>query len=261
MGSEADRTAHAAGQAAPPEGYRPGYEVAAERLLEYIVERRLKPGDRLPTERGLAEILGVGRTVTREAVKVLAAVGRVSVRRGAGIFVAAPQALSAESEVAYYRPTDLEQVRMLFDYRRLIEAETSRRAAEFATPSQVRAIRAAAQETLEKATDPDPRVFARCDRAFHDAVAAAAGNVFLEAGVAQLRDFAQQSDLLLFGAELPGSLETAAHQHLAIAGAIADGEPGIAAKAMVEHIDTTQDQFECKIRERLLSPPRQEGRP
>src|SRR5882757_8142594 len=68
--------------------YRPGYELVAEQLLNYIADQNLRSGDRLPTEQGLAQILGATRNVTREAVKVLAAIGRLSVRRGAGIFVA-----------------------------------------------------------------------------------------------------------------------------------------------------------------------------
>ncbi|MDX6328814.1 MAG: hypothetical protein QOI83_1197, partial [Streptomycetaceae bacterium] len=71
------------------ERYRPGYELVAERLLQHIAEQNLRPGDRLPTEQGLAELLGTTRNQMREAVKVLAAIGRLNVRRGAGIFVAA----------------------------------------------------------------------------------------------------------------------------------------------------------------------------
>jgi len=238
----------------PPASYQPGYEIVAERLLEYIAEQQLQPGDRLPTERALAELLGAGRTVTREAVKVLAAVGRLSVRKGAGIFVAVPSNPLAEQSVAYFRPTDLEQVRMLFDYRRLIEAETARRAANLATPVQVRVIREAAQRSLDVWQEPDSREFAEFDRRFHDAVAAAAHNVFLQAGVANVREFAAQSDRLLFLGELPGSLEVAGHQHVTIAAAIAQGDPEAAAAAMVEHVDTTQDQFERRIHDRLVKP-------
>ena len=57
-------------QQGPAEGgYRPGYEIAAERILEYIVRARLEPGDRLPTEKDLAEAVGMSRTIVREAVK------------------------------------------------------------------------------------------------------------------------------------------------------------------------------------------------
>ena len=238
---------------ATPANYQPGYELVAERLLAYIAEQQLAPGDRLPTERGLAEILQAGRTVTREAVKVLAAVGRLSVRKGAGIFVAVPSNPVADKQVGYYQPTDLEHVRMLFDHRRLIEGETAWRAATLATPVQVRAVREAAEASLAVRDEPDPREFARYDLLFHDAVAAAAHNVFLQAAVTNLRDFAAQSNRLLFVAELPGSLEVAGRQHVAVATAIAHGKPDEAAAAMIEHIDTTQRQFEHRIHDRLVN--------
>ncbi|MGW8881875.1 FadR/GntR family transcriptional regulator, partial [Streptomyces mirabilis] len=69
-------------------GYRPGYEVAAERILEYLVLAGLGPGARLPTEQDLADRVGMSRTVVREAVKILSALGRLSVHKGRGIYVA-----------------------------------------------------------------------------------------------------------------------------------------------------------------------------
>lgn len=229
--------------------YRPGYETVAERLLAYIAEQGLQPGDRMPTEKGLAEILGTGRSVTREAIKVLAAVGRVAVRKGAGIYVSVPSNQDADNQVSYFQPTDLAHVAMLFDHRRLIESESARLAALHARPALVHAIRTAAEASVEAAGDA--HAFRLHDRAFHDAVAEASGNVFLRAAVTSLRDFKEQSDRLLFAGALPGSLEVAAEQHVQIATAIAAGDADKAATAMVQHIDTTQAQFEQRIRDRL----------
>ncbi len=97
--------------------------------------------------------------------------------------------------------------------------------------------------------------FRQQDRLFHDAVAEASGNVFLQAAVTSLRDFKEQSDRLLFAGGLPGSLEVAAQQHVHIAEAIAAGDPDKAATAMIQHIDTTQSQFEQRIRDRLKAAP------
>jgi DNA-binding GntR family transcriptional regulator len=55
---------------------------------------------------------------------------------------------------------------------------------------------------------------------------------------------------------MPGSLEVAGSQHLAIAQAIADADPELAARLMTEHIDTTQEQFERKIHDRMAPSPR-----
>ncbi|MFJ6983799.1 MULTISPECIES: FadR/GntR family transcriptional regulator [unclassified Streptomyces] len=233
--------------------YRPGYELVAEQLLNHIAEQNLRPGDRLPTEAGLAEILGASRNVTREAVKVLAAIGRLSVRRGAGIFVAEATGGLVDDQLAHFRPTSMEDVLMLLDYRSVIESETARRAASLATPIEVRTIREGARTSLTAATEHDGHAFARADEAFHDAVGAASHNVFLRSSVAGVRRLASQSDVLLFHGDAPGSLEVAARQHLAIAEAVAAGEADLAAQLMVDHIATTQSQFERKIRDRLFN--------
>ena len=69
-------------------GYRPQYELAAERIVRLIADLALQPGDRLPTENELAARLGTSRTVVRDAVKILSAAGRVSAQKGRGLFVA-----------------------------------------------------------------------------------------------------------------------------------------------------------------------------
>jgi DNA-binding FadR family transcriptional regulator len=233
--------------------YRPGYELVAEQLLGYIAEQGLRPGDRLPTEAGLAEALGATRNVTREAVKVLAAIGRLSVRRGAGIFVAESPGGLADDRLAHFQPTSMEHVLMLLDYRTLIESETARRAATQATPIEVRAVRESAESSLEAGRAADADAFARADTLFHDAVGAAAHNVFLRSSVGNVRRLASQSDVLLFHGDAPGSLEVAGHQHMAIAEAIAAGETDLAGELMVEHIATTRRQFERRIRDRLFN--------
>ncbi|TDD61473.1 FadR family transcriptional regulator [Kribbella antibiotica] len=234
--------------------YRPGYERVAEQLLQYLAGQDLRPGDRLPTEQGLADILGASRTVTREAIKILTAMGRLSVRRGAGIFVAASVEVMSGDQLVHFQPTDLDQVVMLLDHRRLLEAETARRAALAATPIEVRAIRAGALGSIDAAGNANINEFAQADAEFHLAVAAAAHNDFLAASVVSLRRYAAQSDLLLFHHDAAGSFEVAGAQHLAIAEAIAAGDPELAADRMVEHITTTRQQFERRIHDRLTSP-------
>ncbi|WP_194905480.1 FadR/GntR family transcriptional regulator [Catenulispora rubra] len=233
--------------------YRPGYELVAEQLLGYIAEQNLMPGDRLPTEQGLAEILGATRNVTREAVKVLAGIGRLSVRKGVGIFVAASSGALADDHLVHFQPTKMDHVLMLLDYRRLIESETARRAATLATPIEVRALRENAELSVTAARAADTDEFARVDARFHECVGDAAHNLFLRSGVSHIRRVLSQSDVLLFHGDVPGSLEAAGDQHLAIAEAIAAGDAESAAAQMAAHIDTTQHQFERRIRDRVFN--------
>jgi DNA-binding FadR family transcriptional regulator len=62
-------------------------EIVAERLGEWITERQLKPGDRLPSEPELAAHFGVARTVVREALSKLKTLGVIEVYQGKGAFV------------------------------------------------------------------------------------------------------------------------------------------------------------------------------
>lgn len=60
-----------------PRAGRPGYEVVAEQILELLAAEDLKSGDYIGTELELTQRLNAGRTVVREAVKTLSALGRV----------------------------------------------------------------------------------------------------------------------------------------------------------------------------------------
>lgn len=59
-----------------------------ERLTQSIIQGNFKPGDKLPSEFELGEQLGVGRNSIREAIKMLSAMGVLTIRRGQGTFLA-----------------------------------------------------------------------------------------------------------------------------------------------------------------------------
>lgn len=232
--------------------YRPGYELVAERLLQYIAGEGLVPGTVSRPSRGWPR--SSGRPATSRVKR-----SRCSRRwagspyGGAGIFVASGPASVGDDALAHYQPTDMENVLMLLDYRRVIETETARRAASIANPIEVKAIRDAAESSSKVGTAGDVDAFSQADELFHTAVALAAHNLFLQSAVATIRRHAAQSDILLFHRTAPGSLETAGRQHLEIAHAIASGDPELATRLMAEHVETTQHQFERRIRDRLFN--------
>lgn len=57
-------------------------------MLHLLMEKKLKPGDQIPSEFELMEVMGVGRNSVREAVKMLSILGVVEIRKGVGSFVA-----------------------------------------------------------------------------------------------------------------------------------------------------------------------------
>ncbi len=232
--------------------YRPGYELAAERILEYIVREQLAPGARLPTEKDLAETLELSRAVVREAVKILSAVGRLSVQKGRGIFVAAQDDESIwRDHLARFLPADLRQVDALFEFRLLIESNGADMAARRATPVQVKAIRQAALETAEAAARGDVEAFTDADSDFHGHIGKASANMFLSAMVDSARRLQVQTFTIGMAGTVGGSLAVAGEQHEAIAEAIGSGDPELARRLMAEHIEMTADQYQSTIQRRI----------
>ena len=63
------------------------YKQVADKIQDLIAAESLRPGDKLPGERELADRMGVSRTVVREAIRVLGVRGLVRVKSGCGTYV------------------------------------------------------------------------------------------------------------------------------------------------------------------------------
>ena len=235
-----------------PGGYRPGYEVVAEQILQLIAELALSPGDRLPTENELAARLGASRTVVREAVKILSATGSVSAQKGRGLYVADGESmLGATRFGGFFLPTNLDHIFMLFEFRRVQEAEASRLAATRASPSELRVIEAAVQTCRHGYQASDKTQFEAGDNDFHLGVAAASHNFFLVAAVREARRLQRQSSVIGIRG-VGGHAAEAVEEHEAIYCAIRDGKPAAAAEATYVHLDNTLKDYRREIQRRVF---------
>jgi GntR family transcriptional regulator, transcriptional repressor for pyruvate dehydrogenase complex len=233
-------------------GYRPGYEVVAEQILELIAELALSPGDRLPTENDLAARLGTSRTMVREAVKILSATGRVSAQKGRGLYVADGESmLGATRFGGFFVPTNLDHIFMLFEFRRVQEAEASRLAATRASPSELRVIETAVQTCRHGHQEGDTAEFEVGDDEFHLGVAAASHNFFLVAAVHEARRLQRQASVIGIRG-VGGHAAEAVEEHDAIYRAIRDGKPDAAAAATLIHLDNTLKDYRREIQRRVF---------
>jgi DNA-binding FadR family transcriptional regulator len=233
--------------------YRPGYELVAEQILQLIAELELQPGDRMPTENELAARMGTSRTVVREAVKILSAIGRVRAHKGRGLYVADDEGMLGSSRWGgFFMPTNLDHVYMLFEFRRVQETAASRLAATHATPAELRAVAAAAETCRQGHLTGETALFDRGDEDFHLAVAAASHNQFLVAAVREARRLQRQSSTIGLHGSLGGHATEAVEEHLAIYQAIRDGDPEAAAEAAGVHIDNTLQDYRREIQRRLF---------
>ncbi|MEV3858699.1 FCD domain-containing protein [Streptomyces sp. NPDC050095] len=241
------------GSGEEPRDYRPGYEIVAERILEYIAQERLVPGERLPTENDLAQTLSTSRAVVREAVKILSALGRVRAHKGRGLFVADDEGMLVTSRWGgFFRPVDLDHVLMLFEFRRVQEMAAGSFAATRATPSELRSIEVAMQLCRHGFVHGNVEEFNRADDDFHAAVAAASHNTFLVSSVRDARRLQRQSSAIGIHDELGDGAELAVQEHEAIYRAIRDGHPERAAEAAAAHLNRTLEDYRREIQRRLF---------
>jgi GntR family transcriptional regulator, transcriptional repressor for pyruvate dehydrogenase complex len=232
--------------------YRPGYEVAAEQILHLIAELALAPGDRLPTENDLATRLGTSRTVVREAVKILSAIGRVSAQKGRGLYVADGESvLGATRFGGFFLPTNLEHIFMLFEFRRVQEAEASRLAATRASPSELQVIETAVQTCRRGYVARNNAEFEAGDDDFHLGLATASHNYFLVAAVREARRLQRQSSVIGIRG-VGGHAAEAVEEHEAIYHAVRSGKPEEAAAATCVHLDNTLKDYRREIQRRVF---------
>jgi GntR family transcriptional regulator, transcriptional repressor for pyruvate dehydrogenase complex len=150
----------------------------ADQIERYVTGNGLSPGDRLPGERELCELLGVSRASVREALRSLQTRGVVGVRHGKGVFVASP----SEGEHALQRFARMREVGMeeLFAMREVLEVPAAGWAATAATDEQLQEM-LVTFERLEQAVlaGREPAELQTMDAQLHLQIAEFANNRFL----------------------------------------------------------------------------------
>src|SRR5271167_3379735 len=112
------------------------YEVVAKQI-ERLVQKKLKPGDKLPSERELAELLQVSRSSIRDAIRSMELMGLVEPRQGAGTIVCERPADSAVNPFADALKRRQELVGELLDFRKMLEPPLAARAAAHASAEDI----------------------------------------------------------------------------------------------------------------------------
>lgn len=147
-----------------------------------IVQKALRPGDRVPTETELCQLLNVSRGSVREAIKVLEANGVINIRRGDGTYVSQPEDIPFSVPLTYRILLSEAMPKQILEFREEIELAILRLAVKNADEEDMKAIHARQDEFRNciDMAETDPERLAKVDGDFHRAVAKAGKNTYLE---------------------------------------------------------------------------------
>ncbi|MDC0738898.1 FadR/GntR family transcriptional regulator [Cognatishimia sp. SS12] len=226
-----------------------GHESIADAVVDQIesmiVDGILKEGRKLPSERELAEAMGVSRPKLREALQTLESRGLVNVRHGEGTFVATltGRAMSPALLALYARHGSA-----FFDYleyRREQEGFAARLAAERATQSDKARLTEIIADMQTAWENDDIDASQEADIRLHTAIVDASQNTTLIHMMASIYDLTRQG--VFYNREflrtMDGTGRALLAQHKAIAEAIIKGDGTAAETAAKTHMDFVERSF------------------
>ncbi len=198
-----------------PSGVQNRATAALSGLLESMFRGEIGVGARL-TEIGLAEKLGTSRTPVREALLELKGLGLVEVRRNCG---------------AVFVGFSAEKLKEIYEVRRLLEVEATRKATPRMPPDALQNLLDATRALKKTGADDADWTL---DQRLHATIAESSGNRTL---VHEISRFARlvQAVRLTVGARIHVQRETT-QQHLRLLNAMAQGDAEGAAQAMNRHL-------------------------
>lgn len=149
-------------------------QVAAEKIIQYIKDEQMEPGDRLPTEYELAKFLEVGRGTVREAIRSLVSRNILEVRQGAGTFVSHKNGIP-EDPLGLAFEKDRQNLALdMMAVRLMLEPEIAALAASNATDLQIKALREQCDKVESLILHDQP--YRKEDAKFHQILGECSGN-------------------------------------------------------------------------------------
>ena len=213
---------------------------AVTRQIEKLILRGiLRPGERLPSERELAERLGVSRPSLRDAVAELQRKGLLASRAGSGIFVADVLGSAFSDGLIQLFASHEEAVFDYLSFRRDLESLAAERAARLASDTDLAVVAEifAKMETAHAKTNPAEE--AQLDAEFHMAILEASHNVIMlhmmRSMFQLLREGVFYNRQIMFKQRT--TRDALLDQHRTINDALQMRDPDAAKAAVVAHLD------------------------
>lgn len=231
-------------------GSMPFQKIESEKLSQSVVRQIehlilqgiLRPGERLPSERDLAERMAVSRPSLRDAVAELEGAGLLVTRPGSGIYVADVLGSAFSPALIRLFATHEDAVADYVAFRRDLEGMAAERAARLGSDTDLQVIDSVFQKMLAAHTKRDPAEEAALDAEFHMAIIEASHNVILLHMMRSMFDMLREGVFYNRQAIFRHrqTRDELLDQHRAIHGAILARDPAAARAAIGAHMDYVQ---------------------
>ena len=152
-------------------------EVTADTIVQHIINEGLGKGDKLPNEKILCELLGVGRSTLREAVRMLASRNILIVKHGSGIYVSDKPGVSQDPLGFTFVKDKKRLIHDLVEFRMMLEPRVAALAAQNRTKEQLAKLEAQAAVVDELISQG--KSHAQADSVFHSLLGEMSGNSVL----------------------------------------------------------------------------------
>jgi GntR family transcriptional repressor for pyruvate dehydrogenase complex len=212
-----------------------------KQLVTLITRGHLRPGQRLPSERAMAEELGVSRQSIREGISRAKTAGLIEVRQGEGTFIISSLEGNLRQPLSILLEEQAEKVFEFLEIRKLIEAWCAERASKAATAADLKKMQEILKK-MEKVKPPEP-TWERADLDFHSSIAGATHNVIAMHVMEGLKDSFHTYFRVKKFTTRPERKDLLLKQHRAIFEAIRQKNPKEARKKIIEHLDYVEQMI------------------
>jgi GntR family transcriptional repressor for pyruvate dehydrogenase complex len=223
------------------------FEQILVQLREALASGEYVQGDRLPSERELADQFGASRTSVREALRVLETLGVVQTKPGAdnGAVIVTDAARAFRDILHYQLAFRQIDMRALVEFRIVVEAWAASAAATNSTPEALEPLVLLVEAM---AADASYQRFQVNDAAFHLAIARASGNDVFALTLEGARTTIERVMLegITAAPDWPSTQRELVSEHRSILDAIAARQPDVAAQLTADHIRGFYNQYVFK---------------
>ena len=215
--------------------------IISDQLTDGIMEGSIKPGDKLPSDREMAENFGVGRSTIREALRVISLIGLIEIRPGQGTFVASSPSDFFVTPLSWTLLLGEKSMNDVIVMRNILELGAARLAAQCTDKTALSQLKNLMTKMKHAHDRYDFTAFLDLDLEFHLTVARCSGNNIILELLHTSRKL--MTMLSKSGMETMAHIDSIYGEHTRIYDAIMAHDADEAEKGMADHLEKSKKRY------------------